>query len=291
MKHKILFFGTPEIAVPSLKTLANSENVEIVGVGVFPDRPVGRKKIMKKCPVKIAAENLNLKTLEVSNKNDLEKIYSETDFDLAIVIAFGIIFPESILQDGKFINIHFSLLPEYRGASPVQSAILNRDKTSGITWQKMVKRLDAGDVLFQKKYEIENKSTSELWNFFAQETANSMPEFITEYFSNKLLPLPQNDNQATFCGKFTKQDGEIFPNKETAEQIYQKFLAFNVWPGIFLHTKKGNMKLTDISLEESTSSKEITCKNDTKLFINRAQLFGKTEMSICDIIRGNPEII
>ena len=288
-KKKILFFGTPEIAVPSLETLEKLENVEIVGVGVFPDKPVGRKQIMTPCPVKVFAQKLQLPIFKIANKEDLEKVCETENFDLGIVIAFGMIFPASILKK-PFLNVHFSLLPKYRGASPVQSAILNGDKISGITFQRMVTELDAGDILLQEELPIARQKTSEVFEKFSKKTAETFPKFLEEYFSNSLKPSPQDESQVTLCKKFTKADGEIFPESETAEEIFQKYLAFDLFPGIFLKTKKGNIKLTSISFSESENSHPLGCKDGNTIFIQRAQIPGKTEMPISEILKGNPDL-
>ena len=203
---KILFFGTPDIAVPSLEAFAERDDVEIVAVCVFPDRKVGRKQIPTPCPVKTSAQALSLPIQELGTKADLVEFVKTTEFDIGIVIAFGMIFPGEILESGKFINVHFSLLPQYRGASPVQSAILNGDEVSGITFQQMVEKLDAGDILFQKEYPIENKSTSSIFQAFSYFTAEILPDFLQEDFSSR----SQEESSATFCTKFTKADGEIF---------------------------------------------------------------------------------
>ena len=287
MKKKIFFWGTPSIAVPSLEKIYESKNIEIVGVGVMPDKKIGRKKIVTPCPTKIAAQNLGIKIFEIKNKSDLINIYKNINFDLGIIIAFGMIFPEEILADNKIINIHFSLLPKYRGASPVQTAILNGDEFSGITFQKITKKLDAGDILLQKKFSIKNQKTSEVFDQFAQETAILFPDFLDKYFDKKIIPQVQKESLVTFCRKFDKTDGEIFFKKMTAKIIYQTFLAFDIWPGIFFKSPKGNIKLTDISLTPQKNSLEILCAQNSKLYINRAQVPGKKEMDIQDILRGN----
>ncbi len=292
-QKNILFFGTPEIAVPSLEALIADETVHIVGVGTPPDKPVGRKQILTPCPVKKYAEDYDLPIFEIGNKADVVKVFQENEVDLAIVIAFGVIFPEEILNLPRLgtVNVHFSLLPQYRGASPVQSAILNGDTVSGITFQKMVKKLDAGDTLWQKPSPIENKKTSELWDFFARETAKEMPHFLEAYFDKKIVPEPQKEEEATFCHKFEKADGLVDPKSETAEMIYRKYLAFDVWPKIFMETDKGPMKLTEISLEEKAGVYPLFCEENTKLYISKAQLAGKKEMSIGDILRGNSGLL
>ena len=279
---KILFFGTPDIAIPSLETLEKQENVEIMAVCVFPDRKVGRKQILTPCPVKISAEELNLPIEEIGSKDDLVNVTKKYNFDLGIVIAFGMIFPGEMLESGKFVNVHFSLLPKYRGASPVQSAILNNDEVSGITFQQMVKALDAGDILLQEEYPIEGKSTSAVFQAFAEFTAELFPDFLEA----APTPTPQNNDEATFCTKFEKSDGEIFPDKETAQTIYQKFLAFDLFPGIYIATERGNVKLTEVALFPSEHSYELECDKHTLLYIDEAQVPGKTPLPVQEILRG-----
>lgn len=292
MKKKIFFFGTPEISVPSLEAISKLDDVEVIGVGVFPDRKVGRKQVLTPCPVKVAAKSLNLPVVEINNKEGLVNIFQDRDVDLGIVIAFGMIFPAEVLSQPEYgvVNVHFSLLPKYRGASPVQSAILAGDKTSGITFQQMRKELDAGDILLQEELDIQNKKTSTIFNEFAHHTAELIPSFLDKIFTSKITPLPQEESKKTLCTKFQKKDGEVFPTKETASKIWQKYLALDIWPGIYLATNKGNLKLTEISLVPTDNFHELSCAKDTSLFIKRAQLPGKNEMDIQDILRGNPDL-
>ncbi len=291
-KKKIFFFGTPEISVPALRKLTQIPGVEIVGVGVFPDKKVGRLQVLMPCSVKVAAKKLGLRVFEIAEKKDLKEIFEKEKFDLGVVIAFGMIFPKEILNIPEYgvVNVHFSLLPKYRGASPVQAAILNGDRVSGITFQCMVRKLDAGDVLYQKEYDITDNSTSEVWADFAQKTAEMMPAFLESYFSGKIKPEKQDRRAVSFCRKFAKQDGEIFPQKETARAIYQKYLAFDVFPGVFISTKKGNVKLTKVSLKNKEGAAEIECSEGTRIYVLRAQVPGKKEMEVGEILRGNPGV-
>jgi len=273
---RIFFFGTPKIAVPSLETLHNDKNVEIVGVGVFPDRPVGRKQILTPCPVKVSAQKLGIPVHEVATKDQLIALFSTQAFDMGIVIAFGMIFPEEVLSIPSLgvVNVHFSLLPKYRGASPVQSAILNGDDISGITWQRMVKALDAGDIIQQIEHSITGKSTATLWSEMAEITAKSFPQFVHDYASSSLTIRPQDDSHATFCGKFSRSDGQIFPDTETAADIYKKYLAFDPWPGIFTETEKGRMKILKCHLMPEENTKPLSCAQDSELYLELVQLAG-----------------
>lgn len=300
---KIFFFGTPSIAVPSLTSLHRDPDIEIIGVGVFPDRKVGRKQILTPCPVKQKALDLDLPIYEISNKSELESIVESTDFDLGIVIAFGMIFTDKALtketqsNDKVFtntpiINVHFSLLPEYRGASPVQSAIKDGKTTSGIAIQRMVKTLDAGDILFQKSYEIPpHATTSQIFTDYAAKTAQILPEFVHSYLSGKVTPEPQKDTEATFCGKFTKADGAINPENQTASEIYNHYRAFDIFPGIYIPSEKGNIKITQCSREPSNKTLTLACTNNTKLYISELQIPGKQKTSAINAYQGNKDLL
>lgn len=289
---KILFFGTPDIAVPALEKLATLPDREIVGVGVRPDQKIGRKQIRTPSPVKKRALELGLPLVEIDTKQDLKDMFETHRCDLAIVIAFGMIFPKSILDIPPYgvVNVHFSLLPKYRGASPVQSAILAGETVSGITFQKMAFAMDEGDILYQIQEPINDQKTSGLFDRWAQTSSDVMEDFLDKLFAHKLKPHPQNNAEATYCTKFTKKDGEVFPSKETAQEIYRKYRAFDLFPGIFLSTPKGPMKLIDVSLDASEESLGLGCAHETILFIHTAQVPGKTPTPIRQIVNGYPEI-
>ena len=285
---KILFLGTPALAVPSLQALTKAENIDLLAVATPPDKPVGRKQVLTPCPVKAAAHNLNLPHTDIQTKNDLTSLpWSEAD--IAIVIAFGMIIPAELLDMPRTgsVNVHFSLLPQHRGASPVQSAILNGDKASGITLQRMIAELDAGDILLQKSYSITDKTTSELFNAWGNETAALIIPFLTDYNAGTIIPVPQNEKEATFCHKFTKSDGIIHPSEESALQIWNKYRAFDIWPQIALPTPHGNIKLTQITLQRQTPSDiEVTCHDGEKIYIQRAIIPGKKELTSQQIANG-----
>lgn len=290
---KTLFFGTPHIAVPALKAIAALANYEIVGVGVFPDKAVGRKQILTPCPVKQAAQELCLPIHEISNKTELVEMFKTVEHDLSIVIAFGMIFPAEVLELTTLgvVNVHFSLLPEYRGASPVQQAILDGQLESGITWQRMVSALDAGDILWQRLYDIRDKTTAQIWEEFADLTAQEMPSFLDAYTKNQVSAITQKESEATFCGKFKKTDGQMDLNTHSATQIYNAWRAFQPWPGVSVNTAKGLLKLHDASLEPSENRVEITAAGGSKLWVKTAQLSGKPKALLSDILHGNPDLL
>lgn len=291
MKKRVLFCGTPHIAVPALEALSHIETVEIIGVVTPPDKPIGRKQIRTPCPVKQAATAKNLPIFEVQRKADLPPIFRELKPDLVLVIAFGILFPGDILDLPNLgtLNVHFSLLPKWRGASPVQASILAGEKESGITFQKMVPALDAGDILWQKSFSTAGKRTSAVWEFFATETARALPDFLKKLFAGEIIPRSQKEDAVTLCGKIEKADGEVFLMQETAEEIERKFRAFDVWPGIFTETQIGRVKLLDVSLKQSVEALPLQCKSGT-LYVKTLQPEGRTPMAGKAFQRGYPDV-
>lgn len=291
-KVKIVFFGTPAIGVSTLRSLSHDHRFEVVGVGVFPDKPVGRKKILTPCPVKIEAESRGLPIFDISNKEDIMECLTQTSADIALVIAFGLLFRLHHLQQLPLgmVNVHFSLLPKYRGASPVQSALLAGDKTSGITWQKMVPKLDAGPIIAQQEYPIPATSTTEdLFREYGEKTAELSGDVLWSYAQGVITPQPQREEKASFCGKFEKSDGALFPEKQTSEEIFRRWKAFQPWPGVFLD--ESGIKLLQVSLDPHPSSLVLPATEDTQLFVQELQIPGKKPMAAADAWRGNQEAL
>lgn len=291
-KVKIIFFGTPAIGVQTLRSLFYDERFDLVGVGVFPDKPVGRKKVLTPCAVKIEAQTLGLEIFDISSSKDINNCLEATQADLALVIAFGFLFRLEHLHKLPFgmVNVHFSLLPKYRGASPVQSALLNGDETSGITWQKMVQKLDAGPILAQKEYPIGSTDTTEgLFEAYAQKTAELSGDILWDYVRGKIIPFPQDERGISFCGKFEKEDGALFPEEHTASEMFSRWRAFQPWPGVFL--SDSGVKLLRVSLDPKPNSLILCGAQHTKLFVQELQIPGKKPMSSVDAWRGNADFL
>ena len=242
---KILFMGTPDYAEIILKTLI--KKYKVVGVYTQPDKPVGRKKIITSPPVKVLAQKHNIEVFQPKNlKNEVENI-KKLNPDFIVVAAFGMILPKDILDIAPCINLHASLLSKYRGASPIQSAILNGDRFSGITAMKMDIGLDTGDILAYEYCEIANKTAPELFDELARIASNLTP-FVIDNYQN-IEPLKQINAIATYSPKIKKEDGEI--SFDEAKKIYRKYLAFYYWPGIF--TKKFKLKKINFIDENSSN--------------------------------------
>ena len=208
---------------------------------------------------------------------------------MALVIAFGFLFREEHLEAIPLgmVNVHFSLLPLYRGASPVQSALLNGDKNSGITWQKMVRELDAGPIIKALEYPLgKTATTNDLWTYFAKETAISTPDILWNYSQAPTDVMVQDGSLATFCGKFIKEDGAIDPKIQTAEEIYRKWRAFQPWPGIYLESSK--IKLIRITEFQKHNSLVLECATNTVLYVQEIQVPGKKAAKAIDVWNGKP---
>jgi len=318
MKQKIIFFGTPEHAKNVLQKFYEDENFEVVGVVTNPDRPVGRKKVLTPSPVKAFAEEQNIPVItpenfttkisekteekEVKKTNTTEKWLSEKNADFFIIVAYGTLIPQSVIdipKKGTF-NLHFSLLPKYRGASPVQSAILHGDaENTGISIFKLVPEMDAGEIFVTEKVEISGKTFEEA---IAKMTAVGTQKFL-EMCTNfsEISGISQNESEATFCGKFTKANGEISLKTETAEEIMRKFRAFSLWPGIFFFDEKDSNKrvkileIQEISKDLESEISESFSENNQKkqsageFFLLKKRLFLQTVSGILEIIKIQKE--
>ena len=285
---KILFMGTPEYAEIILKSLI--DKYQIVGVYTQPDRPVGRKKILTPPPVKVLSEKYKIPVFQPNNlKNEFNNI-KMLNPDFIIVAAFGQLLPKNILEIAPCINLHASLLPKYRGASPIQSAILNGDKWTGITAMKMDIGLDTGDIIGYEYCEVNEKNAPELFDELAK-IASSLTPFIIDNYHN-IRALKQNTALSTYSPKITKEDGKIDFNDSL--EIWRKYKAFYYWPNIW--TEK--FKLKQISFIENDSinnSGEILeiqkdsiivgCKKGT-IKIYKIQPHSKKEMNILNYLNG-----
>ena len=238
----IYFAGTPNSAAEILKSLASNDLFNIKGVITQPDKKGKRGNQLIESPVSLMANSLSLQTYKPHNLNK-EQIQNDIDItnaDILLVVGYGNLIPAWILESNiKAINIHYSLLPSYRGASPIQSALLNNDKKTGVTFMQMSEDLDAGKVI--KCFEIpinkkDNKSSLE--KKLTKLSILNLEKVITDFYSNKTIPVDQEHGKASYCKKILKKDS-IINFKDSAEKIFSKFRAYNEWPGIcFIHKNK-----------------------------------------------------
>jgi len=243
----IVFVGTPDYADIIFKRLIKEDGISVTSVYTQLDKPVGRKKVMTPPPVKVTANEVGINCYQPSSLKDKEitdAIKSENP-DFIVVAAFGQILPKSILDIAPCINLHASLLPKYRGASPIQQALLNGDKITGVTAMLMEEGLDSGPMLAWNVTQIErNDRKNSLFNRLADMAADLTIETLKNF--SKILPLKQSLVDANYCKKIKKSDGLVTFNL-SANSLYNRFRAYEGWPGIYL---ENGLKLLDISLAD-----------------------------------------
>ncbi|MBF7059591.1 methionyl-tRNA formyltransferase [Campylobacter volucris] len=248
----IIFMGTPSYATCILEELIK-EGFNIQALFTQSDKPVGRKQILTPSDTKkfILENNFDIKIYTPKSLKDENIIKDIKDLkpDFIVVAAYGKILPKEILNIAPCINLHASLLPKYRGASPIQSAILNADKISGVCSMLMEEGLDGGAVLESVEFNIEGKKSNEIFDIFSNLAAKLCVSTLNNFY--KITPKIQDESKVSFCKKIKKEDGLIELNE--ASVIYQKFLAFYPWPGIFL---QNGLKFLDIELFDKDSLQE-----------------------------------
>jgi methionyl-tRNA formyltransferase len=252
MSKKILFMGTPDYATTIFKELLQSK-YEIVGLFTQPDKPVGRKQLLTAPHIKqyCLDNNINIpifQPLKLRNNDEVKEQIENLKPDFIIVAAYGQILPKEILGIAPCINLHASLLPKYRGASPIQESLLNDDIYTGVTSMLMEEGLDSGDILaFQYLKITSTMEVSEAFDKLSQ-IAAKLTITTLDNFEN-IKPLKQNDSEVSFCKKIKKEHGIV--DFSDAKKLILKYKAYSYWPGVFLASE---LKLKDIELNELTTT-------------------------------------
>ena len=297
---RIVFAGTPKFAVKSLSVLNQSEH-EVVAVYCQPDRPKGRGKVLTACPVKIFAEENNLLVIQ---PEDLKDKQSQTQLallnpDIMVVAAYGQILPKDVLQIPKLgcLNIHASLLPRWRGAAPIERAILEGDRETGISIMQMNEGLDTGDILLDKKCMISNRETAQtLHDTLSNIGANAILETLNIFPT--LKARPQQNNNATYAEKVTKDEAQIDWH-QGAEQISRVIRAFNPRPIAYTNAMAKQFKNRVLRIIEAEVVNRQTANSPGEVIeygkdvcyvatssgvinLKKVQLSGKKEVSIKD---------
>ncbi len=293
---KVIFMGTPDYAGVILEKLLNDKDIKVCAVFTQPDKPVGRKQILTPPYVKkiLLDKKSDIKIYQPNSLKDEDTInvIKGLSPDFIVVAAYGQILPNEILQIAPCINLHASLLPKYRGASPIQAVLLNNEEMTGVTAMLMDEGLDTGDILAYSFVKITPETlVGELFEKLSFSAANLCVTTLKEF--DKIKPLKQFGALKSYSKKIKRSDGEIeFKN---AKEIYIKYRAYTPWPGIYL---KNGLKLKKISfLKDTGSFKEgeildvisddvaVGCKTG-KIIIQRVQPPSKKEMSAKEYILG-----
>ena len=292
---RIVFMGTPDYATIIFEQLLQS-NYNIVALFTQQDKPIGRKQTITPPHIKqfVINNNINIPIFQPFTLKDPQVWQQIKDLkpDIIIVAAYGQILPKEVLNIAPCINLHASLLPKYRGASPIQQALLNDDKYTGVTAMLMEEGLDSGDILGYKYLKIEkNMVVQELFDRLSILASQLTIETLERF--EQILPKKQHNILVSYCKKVSKQDGLV--DFDNAKILYNKYRAYKGWPDIFIDTK---LKLKELTINEQESSNKkgeilqidqdsiiIGCsKGSIKLY--QVQPNSKKAMNVVDYIRG-----
>ena len=298
---RIVFMGTPDFAVGALEALVEAGH-EVAAVVTQPDKPKGRGKEMQQTPVKVCALKHNIEVFQPAKIRTPEAVEVLRGYsaDLFVVAAFGQILSKEILDMPKFgcVNIHASLLPKYRGAAPIQWAILDGEKETGVTIMQMNEGLDTGDMLTKVIVPIEDNDPGEsLFDKLAEAGAKLLVETIPQIEAGTLTPEPQEDSLSTYAKMIKKEMGLIDWEKE-AVVLERLVRGMNSWPSAYTHFNGKTLKIWEAAVETSESAAEpgtvveIT-KNSIKvqtgqdlLVLKQIQLEGKKRMDVAAFLLG-----
>jgi len=291
----VIFMGTPDYASTILKRLISEEKINVVAVYTQPDKPVGRKKILTAPVVKVLAQENQLDVYQPIRLRDevVVKTLLTIPCDFIVVAAYGQILPKAILNHAPCINLHASILPQYRGASPIQHSLLNGDEETGVTAMLMDEGLDTGAILKISRIDIDDNVMVETLFDQLTQVAVDLTMDVLENFAS-LTPVAQNSEAATHCGKIKKSDGKVSFDDD-AIKIYNRYRAFTPWPGVFLENglKLKKMALeaycqanaAGVILEIDNKSAVVGCELG-KLRIFSVQPSSKKEMSVISYLNG-----
>ena len=298
---RIVFMGTPESAVPSLRRLVDDGH-EIVAVWTQPDKPAGRGKKLHQSPIKEFAlqHNLTIHQPQKIKTDEAKELFTSHEADAAVVVAYGKILPAEFLTAPKHgcINVHFSLLPKYRGAAPVNWAIVNGEEQTGVTTMKIIEELDAGPILLQKATKIDERET-------APELLTQLSEIGAELLSETLRnlediePKQQLDSEATLAPMLKREDGLIDWSMD-ASDIERRVRGFQPWPNAYTSFKSKRLIIWEAQPETSVSDQTdggrilkaegddllVSAGDSTVLRITQLQLEGARRMTARDFING-----
>ncbi|MCI9565346.1 MAG: methionyl-tRNA formyltransferase [Eubacterium sp.] len=296
---RVVFMGTPDFSVPALEKIA--EKHEVTGVVTQQDRPKGRGHKMQFTPVKEKAIELGIPVFQpekVKNPGFVD-ILREMNPDVIVVIAFGQILSKEILDLPKHgcINVHASLLPKYRGAAPIQWAVIDGEEHSGVTTMYMAEGLDTGDMIDKKIIKLDEKETGgSLFDKLSFEGGALILETLEKLENNTVKRIPQNDDESTYAGKITKELGQIDFYK-SATEIERLIRGLNPWPSAYTHLDGKVLKIwaADVLEQEVKEEPGTICKNNKSLRaatgkgyldIKELQLEGKKRMDVVSFLNG-----
>lgn len=298
--NKIAFLGSGKFARKVFSRLVDNESLDIALVCSNPDKKVGRKQVLTPTPLKEFAVEKGFDVQTPVNSDELYDLLSADKYDFVVVCDYGMILPLKVLEiaEKETLNVHPSLLPKYRGASPMKCTLLNGDSKTGVCVIKVVDELDAGDIYGQMNIDIDKDiKYSELLELLGEKGGDLLVQLIEDF--DKIGCIAQI-GEVVHCGKFSKEDGLVDFSSDTAVEIYNKFRAFYEWPGThFVYSDDNDnskrfklieIQLDDISLPPGEFKEDgdlyVGCKEGS-LKITEFQPESKGAMKVSDFLRGN----
>lgn len=300
-KFRVAFCGTPDFSVPTLDMLANHPHIDLVKVISMPDRPAGRGMELKSPEVIEYAKAKKISFFQTENINKEPEMLEELrklDLDFVVVLAFAQFLGNEMLTLAKLgcFNIHTSILPKYRGAAPIQYALLNGDTETGVSIQKMVKKMDAGDLVHFHTVPIaQTENGGQLYTRLKLQAALSINDLIHKLLKNEVVYTPQDEANISFAPTLKKEDGLLQFKDQTVNQILNRIRALDPWPGTYcflngkrlkvLEAEKYHIKLSPGKAQNDMGSLVVGCL-DGSLRLILVQLEGKKACSDRELLNG-----
>lgn len=300
---RILFFGSPELALPSLSALISCDKIDILAVVTQPDRPAGRGRKLTPPPVKEAALEAGLSVWqpETIRGREFRERIEKLEPDLLVVVAYGHIFRPKLLATPKLgcVNLHFSLLPKYRGAAPINWALINGETRTGVTTMLMDRGMDTGPILLQEEHSIGPDDTAtETTRRLASAGATLLIRTLPDFAEGRIIPRSQDHEKASYAPLLKKEDGRI-DWSWSADEIFNRRRGLHPWPGIFASFRGEQAKLLEVAVTAPEKDKgepgsllidgdrlHVACGSDSLLEILKIQLPGKRPVGAPDFLHG-----
>ncbi len=313
-RTKVVFFGTPEFACPTLNMLIDNQDVfEIVGVVTQPDRPAGRDLEVQRSSVKELAENYLLTLGKIAKKfivaspenvNSPENVHwlESLGADVAVVVAYGQILNAQVLKSFRTgaVNVHASLLPRWRGAAPIPWALLSQDSVTGVTLQKIAQKLDSGDIIGNTQLVIDDTwDAPKLYSELSRRGGELVRRHLQDYVAGKLKLTPQDETLVTVAPKIKKEQGKIDWNQH-GNLICAKIRALTPWPGTWTTREGKVLKILRANYIEYNGGAPgdlvgldkinfwVQCGENTALQISVVQAESRSRMPVAEYIKGQP---
>ena len=271
-KIRVIFAGSPHVSARILENLVLNKDFDLKLVISQPPKRKKRDAVIEDTEVTKVAKKNNISVINPERVDkDLKKILDKIEFDILLVTAYGMILPKWILEmpNSAAVNIHFSLLPKLRGASPIHSAILENQQITGLSYMQITEGLDEGPVYKSFSHHIGNQNRQELECSLLNLALENTPKVLRQIFNKEVEGIHQNQEDATYCHKIKKESGLVDVTKDPFDEIFNKFKAFIGWPGIFFIFKGKRIKIIEMHLDKSQNRELLEENSDSVLQVTR----------------------